>query len=144
MSFIWLIASIIFLIALKQYGGLVLISFSISCLITFSLSFFLHNALLEVLICLILPILLRVILHRPYNTKHTPSRLSIYHLDYLVGKQAIVTQTIGPTPLESGLIKLDNEIWHASSFNQEVIPSGSIVKVESLRGICAQVTPISP
>ncbi|MGL6173055.1 MAG: NfeD family protein [Cellulosilyticaceae bacterium] len=143
MSFIWLIASAIFFISQKLYGGLLLMSFSLSCLITFLLSLLLHNALLELLICLLLPLILTFTCYRSYIKKHAKSRALLYPLDYLVGKQAIVTQTIGPTPLESGLIKLDNELWHAFSSNQEIIPSGSIVKVESLKGICAQVTLIT-
>lgn len=141
MSFIWIIALIILFIAYKLYHGSLLLGFSLGTFITFLLSLFLPSGLFQLLSFLLISLFSSTLLslkYARYFTKYSPHP---YHIDDLIGRQATVVKPIGNSPLDSGTIKLDNELWHALSTTNESIPTGTIVTVETLKGICVKVTP---
>ena len=59
----------------------------------------------------------------------------------LIGTHGKVTRTIGPSTLQSGLVKLDNETWAAISAVNKTIPKGSLVEVVSVEGVRLAVCP---
>ncbi|MEG0012523.1 MAG: NfeD family protein [Cellulosilyticaceae bacterium] len=141
MSFLWLVACVIFAITEKIYQGFILIWFSISAFITFCLSFFQKNSLVQLLIFLSLSILLTLLLRTLCLKKFETILLHpITPLD-LIGQRAIVISPIGGTTQEVGLVKLDNETWNAFSTLATPILPGSVVTVLSIKGLMVEVSP---
>lgn len=136
MSVIWCIAALVFAITQKMYKGSILLCFGVGALITSLLSFIIHSALIQLLMFIFISLSFTLILTKKYSRRLSPS---ITKLHELIGKQALVIHDIGDTSFESGLIKLDDQVWHAVSSSGESIPEGSIVVVESITGIRVQV-----
>lgn len=60
------------------------------------------------------------------------------NLDALVGQEARVIQAIDPAT-GSGQVRIERELWAASSTSGEFIPEGAIVEVLEIRGNRAAV-----
>ncbi len=58
----------------------------------------------------------------------------------IIGKKALVTQTINPIQ-SIGQIKLYGEVWTAESENNEIIEEGSEVEILEIKGVKAIVKP---
>lgn len=59
----------------------------------------------------------------------------------LVGRQGVAVDRLAPR----GKVRLGAEVWMAESVSaQDVIPSGSSVQVDSVRGLTVRVRPVSP
>ena len=136
---VWLIACIIFSLAEFYYKGFILIWFGASAFITFIFSFFIPSGAIQLGIFLILSVLLTLLLSKRFTLKFPHSYEVPQNLGDLVGKKGIVIKSIGPSPLETGLIKLDGEKWPAYSSTNEPIPKGTVVKIETIQGVRAKV-----
>lgn len=88
------------------------------------------------LIFILVSLLLIITLYYRYFRK-----VSIHSVDDLVHKTGIVIKPIGGTPLESGSVRLNHNIWPAVS--DVPIPKGSQVQVTSIEGIRLIVIPLS-
>ncbi len=86
-----------------------------------------------IIVCVILLIVSIVKSHKLKNTKITT--------DNLIGSTGKVIKKIGPNSLNNGLIKLDGEVWVASSQNNKSIPKGETVVVTRIEGVRAIVLP---
>lgn len=140
---VWLLTTLIFTVAQIYYKGFFFLWFTIGSLFAFISSLFLHHLLAESIIFLVISFILLLLL-TPYLTKKfiSPKTL-ITNTDKLIGKQGIVIKPIGQTYLESGLVKLDGEIWSAVSPSNHIIPIGSLVEVQSIKGIRLTVVSIT-
>lgn len=138
---VWLLTAIIFTIAQLYYKGFFLLWFAIGSLIAFISSLFLHHLLLESIIFLFVSLILLVTLTRYLTTKFISQKALATTTDKLIGSCGIVIKSIGPTHLESGLIKLDGEIWSAVSASNEAISVGRLVEIQSIKGVRLIVTP---
>ena len=137
---IWFIIGLIFTIAQIYYKGFFFLWFTIGSLVAFISSFFSHHLLIESIIFLITSFMLLFIL-TPYLTrKFISTQAAVTNTNKLVGRQGIVIKSIGKTHLESGLVKLDGETWSAVSNSNAIIPVGSLVEVQSIKGIRLTIT----
>lgn len=139
---LWFLIAIIFAIAQFYYKGSFLLWFIIGALITLISSLFLHHLLLESIIFLIISFILFLTLTPYLTSKFTSSKALTTNTDKLIGRHGIVIKPIGQTHLESGLIRLDGEIWSAVSISNDIISVGSFVEVYSVKGVRLIVTPV--
>lgn len=69
------------------------------------------------------------------KTNYSRSSNSTFSTKQLIGHQGIVTKSIGENLLETGLVKLDHEIWPAISASGDTIPKGKLVEVNTIKGV---------
>lgn len=140
---VWLLTTLIFAAAQLYYKGFFLLWYAVGGLITLISSLFLHHLLLETIIFFFFSFILQLTLTRYLTAKFTSSKSLSTNTDKLVGKCGVVIKPIGSTHLESGLIKLDGEIWSAVSSTHQVIPLGRRVEVQSIKGVRLIVIPLT-
>lgn len=137
----WLIISgICFVIEIVTFGFLAL-WFAIAALIVAFLSLFITNEIAQTTIFLIISAIL-ILFTRPLLKRFTKNDTTVTNVKTIIGKTGIVTKKI--TFLESGLVKIDGDLWTAvladNSIN--VVPEGSIVEVLNIDGVKLVVKPI--
>lgn len=133
---VWLLVAIIFTVAGFFYKKLFLLWFLIGALVAFVSSLLLHHVLIETIIFLSISLILLLTLTRYLTRKLTPQKVhTTTNTDKLIGHHGIVIKSIGQTHLESGLVKLDGEIWSAVSASNDAISVGSLVEVQCIRGV---------
>lgn len=135
MWYIWLIATIIFCIAEILYSGFFIIWFAIGSLAALITSFFTTNLIIQTLIFLIVSLILLITLTKHVTTKLLKRPTIATNVDELIGKKGVVIKTIGENSLEPGLVKLDGEIWTATSLYDEVITKGTLVEIKKIKGV---------
>ncbi len=59
-------------------------------------------------------------------------KLNPINLSDLIGKQAVVTSTIGDEP---GLVKLNGDRWHAKSLGAATYKRGDVVYIVGIKGL---------
>ena len=138
---IWLIIAIILLISTYHHSTPLMFYPLIASSCTLIASFVLKNLLLEILVTLILSCLLYLI--ATHFLHHTLQKTipNLVNTDSLINQVGIVTKAIGNTPLETGLVRLNNEIWLA--FSSSSLQEGTSVQVISVQGVRLLVTPVS-
>ena len=132
---IWLIVAIIFAITEVYYHGFFLLWFSIGALVTLIASLFLHNFLLESIIFLTVSFILLLTLKKHFIKKLDHKKTFATNTNQLIGSHGIVIKHIGQNNLESGLVKLDGEVWSAISDSNHSISEGSLVEVKAIKGV---------
>lgn len=140
---VWLIIAIIFAIAEICYNGFFLLWFSIGALVALISSLLLHNLLLESIIFLIVSFVLLLTLTKYFTQKFSGKKTVATNTDKLIGSHGIVIKSIGQNNLESGLVKLDGEVWSAVSDSNNSIAEGSFVEVKAIKGVRLIVTSIT-
>jgi len=137
----WIIIAVIFAIVEIATPTFFMIWFSVSALIISVLSIFITNITFLFLLFVIIAGIL-VIFTKPLTEKFTKSNNKVKtNYDHLIGKVGIVTQTI--MPLEStGRVKVNNESWKATSFDNSVITQDSKVCIENIDGVTLIVKPV--
>lgn len=140
---IWLLIAITFAIAIIYYSSFSLLWFSIGALVALISSLFLHNLLVESIIFLIVSFILLLTLTKYFTPRFFSKKILGTTTDKLIGSRGIVKKRIGQTKLESGLVKLDGELWSAISETNTVIAEGSLVEVKAIKGVRLIVTEIS-
>ena len=83
--------------------------------------------------------LLTLLIARPFLKKFTRTKVQPTNLDMCIGKEALVVNEIDNIK-GTGQVKIMGSIWTARSSNDEVIPSDSLVTVESINGVKLIVT----
>ena len=132
---VWLIMAIIFAIAEIYYHSFFLLWFSIGALCALISSLFLHNLLLESIIFLIISLTLLLTLTHSFRRNFSNKKALATNTDKLIGSRGIVIKSIGQNTLESGLVKLDGEVWAAISDSNDAIKKGSLVEVKAIKGV---------
>lgn len=135
MWYIWLIAAIIFCIAEILYSGFFIIWFAIGSLAALITSFFTTNLVIQTIIFLIVSLVLLITLTKHITNKLLKHPTIATNVDGLIGKKGMVIETIGENTLEPGLVKLDGEIWTATSLYDEVIEKGTLVEIKQIKGV---------
>ncbi len=144
MWILWLIVAIIFSIAEMIYSGFFLLWFAIGgfCSMIISLIFPNSNMFVQGGIFLIVSVSLLLTLTKKFTKKYSNSETIPTNIDKLIGKTGVVIQSIGKDAYETGLVKLDGEIWSAVSSNGSPILKGSSVKIQEIKGVKLIVTPL--
>ena len=130
----WLIALIIFLIIEGSTVTLVCIWFAGGSLVGM-LAAALHAPLwLQILLFLLVSILL-LVYTRPIAMKYFNRNREKTNVSVLIGKQAIVTSEIDNLRGE-GQVTVAGQEWSARNVTDgEVIPEGSVVSIEQIKGV---------
>lgn len=144
MWIVWLIVAIIFSIAELIYSGFFLLWFAIGAFCSMILSLIFPNSsiLLQGSIFLVVSVSLLLTLTKKFTKKYSNKETIPTNIDKLIGKTGVVIQGIGEDTYETGLVKLDGEVWSAVSSNGSPVLKGSTVKVEEIKGVKLIVTPL--
>ena len=68
----------------------------------------------------------------PMARKHIKAKVTPTNADALVGRICAVTEDIDP--VEGGRVKIGDVTWSARSEHGDVIPAGTLVKVQKIQG----------
>ena len=77
---------------------------------------------------------------RPLAKKYISPRREHTNADRLVGREALVTESIDNLK-EQGAVKINGVLWTAKSAGGEPIPQGALVKIARIEGAKLYVTP---
>ncbi|WP_069997443.1 NfeD family protein [Cellulosilyticum sp. I15G10I2] len=135
MWILWLIVGIVFSVAEILYSGFFLIWFAIGAFLTIIVSFFTDNILYQSVIFLVISIILLLTLTKHFAKKFASGHTFPTNIDSLIGKKGIVIQNVGKDSFESGLVKLDGEIWTAVSQDGNAIEKGAVVQIHEIKGV---------
>ncbi|MGL5651840.1 MAG: NfeD family protein [Paraclostridium sp.] len=134
MFLIWIIIGIVLLIIEAVTVSFLSIFFAIGCLIAGLASFIIPSWGAQIVIMCIVSgigiIFGRSVLQRYFevNKEIKPSTI-----DALIGKTGVVVKDISSD--EPGLVKLNGEVWSATSVNSIEIPKDANVVVEKIDGV---------
>jgi membrane protein implicated in regulation of membrane protease activity len=135
MSVIWLAAAVVFAVLEAVTYQLVSIWFAGGCIV--SLIALIVNPELslsvQLAICVIVSAIL-LIATRPLVKKLQGGRKEPTNVDALIGKSAVVTETVDNVN-SIGAARLDGKEWTARSADNTVIEKDSVVKVEKIDGV---------
>ena len=139
LSILWFLMMVAFLVAESSTVALVSIWFAVGALAALIAS--LLNAQLWVQVALFLAVSGALLaLLRPMVRKFITPKIVKTNVDSIIGSVGKVIQTIdnlAPT----GQVKLSNMEWTARSVSGDVIPEGTLVRVERIEGVKVFVVP---
>lgn len=135
----WLVALICFAVLEAATVGLVSIWFAggaLVALITASLG---GPIWLQLMLFLAVSIVMLALL-RPFIRKFSTPHKVKTNADRHIGKSALVTEEINNLK-ETGAVRLDGVTWTARSETGEVIPAGTLIRVQKIAGVKLYVVP---
>lgn len=130
----WIIIGIILLIVEASTVSFVSIFFAIGCFVASLVSLVVPSLGIQIVVmCVFSGIGVafgRKVLQRYFevNKEVKPSTI-----DALIGKTGVVTKDISKD--EVGLVKIEGEVWSATSVNLEYIPKDTNVLIENIDGV---------
>ena len=78
---------------------------------------------------------------RPLVRKYFTPKITKTNVDSVIGSEGLVTAEINNVTAQ-GQVKLGAMEWTARSTSGEIIPAGTLVKVDKIEGVKAFVTPV--
>lgn len=139
---IWLIIFFLFITAEFLRHDYFFLWLATGALITLFTSLIISNVFIILIIFLGISFISSFLLSGRIPSKFKKLETSSFTTETLIGSQGKVIRNIGPTTLQSGLVKLDGEIWSAISSTNKSISRGSLVEVTSVEGVRLTVFPI--
>ena len=141
MSIIWLILLVVFLIIEAACPiHLVSLWFAAGALTAAVASMLGAQLWLQVTLFLVVSVALLAALW-PFTKKFLKPKLSPTNVDSAIGVQCYVTAAVDNLNAQ-GQIKLNGLEWTARSTTGELIPQGTLVKVDRIEGVKAFVSPV--
>lgn len=137
---IWLIASGVFFIIEIFTVGFLIFWLGVGALLAMIVSFFTSSIIAQTSVFVISSGLL-IFATRPLVNKISKKDAVPTNVYSIVGKKAVVIEDID-WATGKGQIKSEGEVWSAKTKDQINIPKGSEVRIESIEGVKAFVTPI--
>lgn len=138
---IWLIITIILLIASFRHPSSRIICLFITSTLTLALSFFLANFLLDIIIFFLITAFIQLLLQKHLLRLQNSPNLLMANTNDLINQTGIVIKPIGNHPFDTGLVHINHEIWIASSCCP--ISKGTTVQVINIQGLRISVIPLS-
>ena len=130
---LWLIVIVATLVIEAMTAGLTTIWFSAGALAALTASYLGISFPLQIIIFIVVSIT-ALIFTRPLVKNKIHKNKVKTNADMVIGKQAIVVETI--CPIEGkGQVKVDGKIWSAKSENSENIPKDELVTIEKIEGV---------
>ena len=129
----WLVALLVFLVIEAVTAGLTSIWFAFGALAGLICAVTDGPEWLQGLWFLIISAAALVIT-RPLAKKFINARTVPTNADRVLGRVAVVTETIDNT-LGSGCVRVDGQEWTARSLDESVIPAGKTVIAREIRGV---------
>lgn len=77
----------------------------------------------------------------PYAKKHLKAKAVPTNLDRMIGKEAIITETVDNLR-ETGALKIDGKEWSVRSMSDKVIQPGCVVRIVKIEGVRLYVEPV--
>ena len=112
--------------------GLTTVWFSLSAILMIFISM-LHPPFYVQCVLFAFVALLLLFFTRPIALKFLHAKREKTNADSLVGKKAVVLQTI--TEFEKGQVKINGVVWTAASIDGAVIPAGDECIIEKIEGV---------
>ena len=142
MQTVWLVLLIVFAGVEGITAGLVSVWFCAGSLVALIATWL--GAGLPVQIALFVIVsLVAMALVRPLARKWVQPKLVKTNADRILGQEAVVLEDIDNLR-GTGQVKVGGSIWTARSAKDEVIPKGTLVRVERIEGVKAIVCPAGP
>lgn len=130
---LWLIVIVATLVIEAMTAGLTTIWFSAGALAALTASYLGISFPLQIIIFIVVSIT-ALIFTRPLVKNKIHKNKVKTNADMVIGKQAIVVETI--CPIEGkGQVKVDGKIWSAKSENSENIQKDELVTIEKIEGV---------
>jgi len=140
-SIIWLAALVVFLIVEAACPiHLVSLWFAAGSLVAAIASMLGAQFWLQITLFLVVSVALLASLW-PFTKKFLKPKISPTNVDAAVGAQCYVTAQVDNLHSQ-GQVKLNGMEWTARSTTGELIPQGTLVKVDRIEGVKAFVTPV--
>jgi len=131
-SSIWLILFIVLIVIEMCTVGLVCIWFALGALVSFIISYFSNNLLIEIPIFVIVSFV-ALIFTRPILQKYFKKNIIKTNVNKLIGETGIVIEDVTKTNM--GKIKVDGQIWSALNSEKGRIEKDTEVEVLSVEGV---------
>ena len=143
MWLLWLIISGFFFILEMATTGFLVFWLGLGALLTMVVSFFTQNIFIQTAVFVVSSILF-IFLTKPFVNKFvSKNEKKIETNAYsIIGEKAIVTKEINSLK-GVGQVNINGDIWSAKTENDQVIPSGTAVKVLRIDGVKAVVASLS-
>ncbi|MBQ3498446.1 MAG: NfeD family protein [Clostridia bacterium] len=133
MVFVWIAATIAFIIVEAATTQLVTIWFAIGSAAATIAALLKADTLVQFIVFVAVS-LIALIITRPLVKKLTKQKFSPTNADRFVGETAVVTQAIDNIA-ETGLVKLQGTVWTARTADGSVIAEGEKVTVKAIEGV---------
>lgn len=143
MWLLWLIISGFFFILEMATTGFLVFWLGLGALLTMVVSFFTQNIFIQTAVFVVSSILF-IFLTKPFVNKFvSKNEKKIETNAYsIIGEKAIVTKEINSLK-GVGQVNINGDIWSAKTENDQVIPSGTAVKILRIDGVKAVVASLS-
>ena len=137
---IWLILLVVFLVVEASTVTMVSLWFAAGAIGAMVVSLLKGAVWLQILVFLALSAAMLALL-RPLVRKHITPKLSPTNVDAVIGAKGLVTVTIDNVTA-AGQVKLNGIEWSARSVTGQIIPEGTLVRVERVEGVKVFVIPV--
>lgn len=137
---IWLILMVAFLLLEASTVTMVSAWFALGSLAALLVSFLSAPVWLQVLVFIVVSAIALSAL-RPLVRKYINPKITKTNVDAVIGSTGLVTAKIDNVSAV-GQVKLGAMYWTARSTTGDVIPEGTLVKVDRIEGVKAFVTPV--
>lgn len=139
MTLMWLVAMVLFGLAEAATVGLVSLWFAAGAMVAAVVAGLDGPIWLQVLLFFAVSVVMLALL-RPFVRKVSTPHRQATNADRHIGQPALVTEEINNLQ-ETGAVKLDGVVWSARSQDGDVIPVGTLIRVERIAGVKLYVTP---
>lgn len=128
----WLIVAMIFFLAEVFTAGFVLAAFGVGAVAASLLAFLGFGSEWQMVMFIVVSAL-SIFYSRRFADRITGPQAEGVGVDRVLGKQAVVLETIDPLHAR-GRVRVEREEWRAESLNNELIPVDSIVEIVRVEG----------
>ena len=139
-AIIWLALMVVFLIAEALTVSMVSLWFAAGAVVALLLSLLHLQVWVQVVVFFVVSGVLLACL-RPMVRRHVAPKIVPTNVDAIVGTRGIVTAEIDNV-CAAGQVKVNGMEWSARSTTGEIIPEGTLIRVERIEGVKAFVTPV--
>ena len=138
-AIIWLVLMVVFLIAEAVTVATISLWFAAGALVALLVSLLGLQVWLQVVLFLLVSGVLLACL-RPMVKRHFTPKLTRTNVDVIVGTRGMVTAEIDNV-CAAGQVKLNGMEWTARSTTGQIIPAGTLIRVDRVEGVKVFVSP---
>ncbi len=140
-AILWLILMVVFLVVEASTVTMVSLWFAAGALAAMVISLLQGAVWLQVTVFVAVSAVLLTAL-RPLVRKYVTPKLTATNVDSVIGSTGLVTVAIDNVKA-TGQVKLGAMVWTARSSSGDLIPEGTLVRVEKIEGVKVFVSPIT-
>ena len=138
-AIIWLVLMVVFLLAEAVTVATISLWFAAGALVALLVSLLGLQVWLQVVLFLLVSGVLLACL-RPMVKRHFTPKLTRTNVDAIVGTRGMVTAEIDNV-CAAGQVKLNGMEWTARSTTGQIIPAGTLIRVDRVEGVKVFVSP---